>query len=89
MFSIYQYLFVMEIWSLFSYIQGLNLESEEEDDSDDSEEDDDEEEDRPSSKKSSKSDTDMDGPTRKELEQTAEGQYDLSEDEDVTGIAEL
>ena len=29
----------------------------------------------------------MDGPTRDELEKTAEGQFNLSEDEDATGTA--
>ncbi|KAG0630203.1 hypothetical protein M758_1G161900 [Ceratodon purpureus] len=75
--------------------KGLNQENEEEDESDDDEEEDEEEDDeeddeeneeegRHTSKKSSKGDVDMDGPTRDELEQTAEGQYNLSEDEDAT-----
>lgn len=71
--------------------KGLNQKSEE-DDSDDAEEDDDEEDDeedgeenegeegRHTPKKSSERDFEMDGPTRDELEQTAEGQFNLSED---------
>jgi hypothetical protein len=78
----------------------LNQESEE-DDSDDAEEDDDEEDDeedgeenegeegRHTPKKSSERDFEMDGPTRDELEQTAEGQFNLSEDEDATGIPKV
>lgn len=65
-----------------SFFQGLNLDSEEDDDSDDAEEEDDDEEDE--------DDDEEDGPTRDELEQTAEGEFNLSGDEDVeTGIVKF
>lgn len=74
--------------SKLSFFQGLNQDSEEDDDSDAEEEEDDDEEDereeeKLTSRKSSEKDVNMDGPTRDELEQTAEGQFNLSEDEDA------
>lgn len=70
----------------------MNSDSEEDDDSDEAEEegDDDEDEDEDddgAEELTSEKDVDMDGPTRDELEQTAEGQYNLSGEEDSeTGI---
>jgi hypothetical protein len=83
----------MEIVSKFFCFQGLNQESQEDDSSHDDEEEDEKENDveegRHLSKKSSDRDVEMDGPTRDELEQTAEGQFNLSDDEDATGIAKF
>lgn len=58
-----------------------------EDEDDDEDESEDQEEGERKPRKSSQNDSDMNGPTRDELEKTAEGQYGLSEDDGlVTGI---